>query len=91
MRLLFQLVGTLLLVAWVMHFLGWIIGIAGLAAAVWMGLRIYRASAEADAADPRRLQEIRARADQQQNWVMQGDERGVYGPGGAALMREIRR
>jgi hypothetical protein len=91
MRLLFQLVGTLLLVAWVMHFLGWIIGIAGLAAAVWLGVRVYRASVAAAEAERRRQAEIRARADQQHNWVMQGDDRGVYGPAGAQLMRDIRR
>jgi hypothetical protein len=32
-----------------------------------------------------------ARADQQHAWVLQGDERGVYGPAGAELMRDIRR
>ncbi|HME49036.1 hypothetical protein [Mycobacterium sp.] len=34
--------------------------------------------------------EIAARADQQHNWVMQGDDRGVYGPEGARLMHHIR-
>lgn len=32
---------------------------------------------------------IAARADQQHNWVMQGDNRGTYGPQGADLMRFI--
>jgi len=34
---------------------------------------------------------VAARADQQHNWVMQGDHRGVYGIDGATLMRVIRR
>jgi hypothetical protein len=32
---------------------------------------------------------IAARADQQHNWVMQGDDRGIYGPPGAQLMRVV--
>ena len=30
-----------------------------------------------------------ARADQQHNWVMQGDDRGTYGPRGSDLMHYI--
>jgi hypothetical protein len=29
------------------------------------------------------------RADQQHNWVLQGDDRGIYGPQGAELMHYI--
>jgi hypothetical protein len=64
-RLVFQLVGTLLLVAWVMHFLPWIIAAAAIAWAVWYGVKVYRASVAAAEADRRRLAEIAARADQQ--------------------------
>jgi hypothetical protein len=32
-----------------------------------------------------------ARADQQLRWMLAGDDRGIYGPAGAALMRDIRR
>lgn len=32
---------------------------------------------------------IAARADQQHGWVMQGDDRGIYGPQGARLMHFI--
>jgi hypothetical protein len=39
----------------------------------------------------RRRAEIAARADQELRWVLAGDERGIYGPDGAALMRDIRR
>lgn len=33
--------------------------------------------------------ELRARAEQQNRWAVRGDSRGVYGPEGAALMREV--
>ncbi len=29
------------------------------------------------------------RADQQHNWVLQGDDRGIYGPEGAELMHYL--
>jgi hypothetical protein len=35
--------------------------------------------------------EIAARADKQHQWVLQGDERGIYGPAGPELMRDIQR
>ena len=37
-----------------------------------------------------RVAAIAARADQQHNWYVQGDPRGIYGPDGAKLMRQIR-
>ena len=33
--------------------------------------------------------ELVSHADQQHNWVLQGDDRGVYGEAGAKLMRDI--
>ena len=35
------------------------------------------------------MNELAARADQQHNWEMQGDDRGIYGPQGADLMHYI--
>src|ERR1700758_5218612 len=35
--------------------------------------------------------DLAARADQQHAWVMAGDERGVYGPAAAQLMRQVLR
>lgn len=85
-RLAAQLVGTLLLVGLVGAYFWWIAGIV-LAVVVWRlaprGLAAWRrwqsthraaAAAEAD-----RQAAIVARADEQHNWVMQGDERGMYG------------
>jgi hypothetical protein len=47
-------------------------------AAHWTRLAVDR-HAERVEAERRRLAEIVARADRQHNWVLQGDERGVYG------------
>jgi hypothetical protein len=51
------------------------------------GLPAYRSQAAAHRAERAALA---ARADQQHQWVMQGDDRGVYGPTGAKLMCDIR-
>jgi hypothetical protein len=32
---------------------------------------------------------VRMRADQQHSWVLQGDDRGIYGPEGAELMHYL--
>src|SRR6476469_2923117 len=50
---------------------------------------ILRANARQRAALTQRMNELAARADQQHNWVMQGDDRGIYGPRGADLMHYI--
>jgi hypothetical protein len=79
-RLLFQLIGTLLLVAWVMHFLPYLIG-AGLV--IFIVLAVYKAIRELqdeDAAGRARIRAIRKRADEQHNATMSGDvERGMFG------------
>jgi len=90
-RLLGQFICTLLLVALVLHFIWWIIGAAALVGGVWLGTRMWLAQRATDLAERKRLDAIRARADQQLRWMLAGDERGIYGPDGAALMRDIRR
>ena len=50
---------------------------------------ILRANARQRATLAQRQNELAARADQQHNWVMQGDDRGIYGPQGADLMRHF--
>jgi hypothetical protein len=68
----------------------WIVAAAAVVSAVLIGRRMIRA-AQAQAAEiaPRNA-ELAARADQQHQWVLQGDDRGVYGPHGAQLMHYIR-
>ncbi|WP_156687383.1 hypothetical protein [Mycobacterium sp. Marseille-P9652] len=85
--------GALLAVAvvtWIVVKLIWLI--AGVAALVGIFFL-----ARAIARDVRRRNELRAahraavrlRADQQHNWVLRGDDRGVYGPEGAELMHYL--
>jgi hypothetical protein len=75
-----------------MQFLALLIGVAlvvkywwlivGIVAVTYAGYRVVRAvdrHAERVEAERRRLAGLVARADQQHAWVMQGDERGVYG------------
>jgi hypothetical protein len=37
----------------------------------------------------RYCEDVAVRADQQHRWVLQGDDRGIYGPRGAELMRYL--
>jgi hypothetical protein len=51
-------------------------------ASLWLAHRIARAVREhqdAVVAEAQRIDEIRARADQQHEWVVRGDSRGTYG------------
>lgn len=63
---------TVLLVAWLMGWLWWLLAAASLAAAaLWLRDRIDAFRTEWAA--------IAARADQQHAWVLAGDPRGTYG------------
>ena len=78
-RLAWQFLGTLIVMALIYHFIWWIVGIAAVILGVIAGVKCwqhYEVSAEAEA---KRLAAIEARADEQHNWVMQGDERGLFG------------
>lgn len=56
-----------------------IAGGIGVIVAVHWGRHAVDRHAERVEAERRRLAELVARADEQHAWVMQGDERGVYG------------
>jgi hypothetical protein len=67
---------------------GWVL--IALVAGIWLvhrGVKEWRRSAaeirEREAAEQARLDGLRARADQQHNWRMQGDPRGTYGESAA--------
>jgi hypothetical protein len=90
MRTLAQFVGVLLVVGFIGAYFWWIIAAAAVAGLAWLAVRWYR-GARALAADlAAHNAELAARADQHHAWVLQGDERGVYGPHGAQLMHYIR-
>jgi hypothetical protein len=83
-------IGVLFLIGLIIKFIWWILGALALVAAYYAIRALERQSKAATAARNHRMAELAARADQQHNWVMQGDDRGTYGPEGAPLMRFIR-
>jgi hypothetical protein len=84
-RLLAQFICTLVVVAVLFHFIWWIAAAAGLFALVGVLLAAGFYMADRVDAKAARLAALRARADQQHRWVLQGDERGVYGQYPASL------
>jgi len=85
------LIGVLFIVGVIIKFIWWIIGAAVLVGLFYLIRAILRANARQRAILTHRMNELAARADQQHNWVMQGDDRGIYGPQGADLMHYIGR
>jgi hypothetical protein len=80
-RLVWQLVGTLLLVGFMLKY-WWLIVLVVAAVIVVKHAPGWWAAHEAAVdAEERRLAGIAARADQQHAWVMAGDPRGTYGAG----------
>ena len=90
MRVFAQLVGTLLLVGFVLTYWWLVALVVAVVLAVKFGPGIYRRYQASAAAERRRVAELAARADEQHRWVLRGDDRGVYGPDGAQLMYYIR-
>ncbi|MBE1548115.1 hypothetical protein GGC64_002123 [Mycobacterium sp. OAS707] len=82
-------IGVLFIVGLIIKFIWWIIGAAVLVGLFYVIRAIVRADARRRAILARQMNELAARADQQHNWVLQGDDRGVYGPQGADLMHYI--
>jgi type II secretory pathway pseudopilin PulG len=83
------LLGLLLLIGLIIKFIWWILGAAALVGfylLVRATAREYREQAAVRACHRAALV---ARADQQHNWVLQGDDRGIYGKEGAALMHYL--
>ena len=78
-RLLAQLVGTLLLVGFVLKFWWLTVLTVVVVVAVRWGPGMHRRYQAAVAAERRRVAQLGARADEQHRWVLAGDDRGVYG------------
>jgi hypothetical protein len=79
MRIIAQLIGTLLVVGFVLKYWWLIALVAAVVLAVKYGPGIYRQQQAAAAARRRMLDAVAARADQQHAWVLAGDPRGTYG------------
>jgi len=75
-----QLIGTLLLVGFMLKY-WWLIALVVLAAvAAWKYVpKVWAGRQAALGAEQRRHAAIAARADQQHQWVLAGDPRGTYG------------
>ena len=81
-RLAWQLIGTLLLVGFMLKY-WWLIALVLAAVAVWkFGPGVWARHEAAMKAERQRLAAIAARADEQHAWVMAGDPRGTYGTKG---------
>jgi hypothetical protein len=79
MRLVWQLIGTLLLVGFLIKY-WWLIALVLAAVAVWkFGPGVWARHEASVAAERQRIAAIAARADQQHAWTLAGDDRGVYG------------
>ena len=85
----FALFGLLFVIAIIIKFIWWILGAAALVGLFFLVRAIVRESRKRADAHARHRAAIAARADQQHEWVLQGDDRGIYGPQGAELMHYI--
>ena len=82
-----QLIGLLFLIGFIGLYFWWIVAIAAVVAAAWFGLRAWNASQERAAAKAKADAALAARADQQHNWALSGDDRGVFGADLSAVDR----
>jgi hypothetical protein len=85
-----SILGVLLVIGLVIKFIWWIIGAAALVGLFYLVQAIVWENRKRGDALARHHAEIAARADQQHHWILAGDARGIYGPVGAELMRDIR-
>lgn len=81
---------VLFLVIWfIVKFFWWIVAASTMVAGYYLLRAVVRDRQAQRAAFTAHCAQIAAHADQQHEWVLSGDDRGIYGPRGAALMREI--
>jgi len=74
-----ELIALLIIVALIVEFIWWILGAAALAAVFVVVRSAIRADRAQRAAIAQLDAEIAARAERQHRWVLDGDDRGVYG------------
>jgi hypothetical protein len=81
---------VLAVIVWVIvKLIWWIVGAAALVGLFFVGRAIARGHAKRAAEHARYREALAARADQQHNWVLRGDDRGIYGVEGAKLMHYL--
>lgn len=76
----------LVVVAIIVKFIWWILGVTALIVLFFLVRGFMRKDRKRRAALARHNAAIAARADQQHQWVLRGDDRGIYGPECAKLM-----
>jgi hypothetical protein len=84
------LIVALIVIGIIVKFFWWILGALALVGLSFAVAAIIKKHHQRRDALARYHAAIAARADQQHSWVMLGDDRGIYGPQGAELMRYIR-
>jgi len=90
-RTLVQFLGLLLLAGVIAYYWSWIVIVCAAAALIYATVDLYRAMNTQAARHAAEQATIVARADQQHAWVLEGDERGVYGADGMPAQEEYRR
>jgi hypothetical protein len=83
------LLGLLLLIGLIVKFIWWILGAAAFVGLCFLVRAIVRECQERDAVKAAHRAALAARADQQHDWVLRGDDRGIYGKEGAELMHYL--
>lgn len=78
-----------LFIWFVTTFFWWIVAAAGAVAVYAIVRAVMRSRAEHRAAWADYHALLAARADQQHAWVQRGDDRGIFGPEGADVMRSV--
>lgn len=82
---------VVLLLGWlIVKFIWWIVAALVAVGLFHLARAIAREARRRREIAAQRCAAISARADQQHNWALQGDDRGTFGVEGAKLMREIR-
>jgi hypothetical protein len=82
--------GLLLLFGLVIKLIWWILAVLVLVLAFFVVRAILRENRRRKARYAQYVAAMSARADEQNNWAIQGDDRGVYGTYGARLMSAVR-
>jgi hypothetical protein len=80
---------AVLVVAIIVKFIWWIVGVAALIGLFFLVRAFMRKERKRRGALACTQAAMAARADQQHQWVLQGDDCGIYGPESAELMHVV--
>ncbi len=83
------LLGLALIIWIIVKLIWWIVGAAALVGLFFLVRAIVRENRRRADLKAAHRAAVAARADQQHNWVLRGDDRGIYGPEGAELMHYL--